>query len=223
MHESNSCQSPSEATGPTATATKSRPTIQWVLGWFVLGAAIPVGLGLYGMHQQSVSLASLEPETASSIVDYDAAVETLATAHDLTAVNKALRTLDVGGRAAVDALRKHLSDERVLPSGFSSRVFTANSETKMSDESFWLIQDLIETPFPKVYGANYHALDRESIERWLDQYENASITGLRIEAATLSLDIAKRDLEMTGSQNAREAVEICREHLTQLRSTRQED
>ncbi len=155
--------------------------------------------------------------TTSAVPDYEGAMETLATSSDLAAVNASLRTLYGGGRPAINALRKHLSDERVLQSEFSARIFTANSKTKMSDESFWIIQDIVETPLPKLYRGNYYALTRDSVEQWLDRYNDASIAGLQIEAASASLDLAKRDFEMTGSPHAREAIEICRERLTELR------
>ena len=172
--------------------------------------ALVVAIGCAGTQEDAV--------VVSADVDIDTAIETLATSSDLADVNASLRILYGGGVPAVEALREHLSDDRIIPAVHTTRL--ANGTATAGDQAFWTIQEMIEPFLFKSYSGNYSVLTRGNVEQWLDRNRGKTIVGLQIEATSTALTHAKRDLEMTGSREARMAIEICRERLTELRGSR---
>ncbi|MDA8746141.1 hypothetical protein N9N28_16065 [Rubripirellula amarantea] len=172
--------------------------------------AVAVALGCTGTQDDAV--------VVSAGADFDTAIETLATSSDLADVNASLGILYGGGVPAIEALREHLSDDRVIPAVHTTRL--ANGTATVGDQAFWTIQEMIEPFLFKSYSGNYSVLTREGAEQWLDSHRGMTIVGLQIEATSTALTHAKRDLEMTGSPEARMAIEICRERLTELRRSR---
>ena len=172
--------------------------------------AVVVALGCAGTQDDTV--------VVSTDADFDTAIETLATSSDLAEVNASLGILYGGGVSAIDVLREHLSDDRIIPAVHTTRL--AIGTATVGDQAFWTIQEMIEPFLFKGYRGNYSVLTRENVEQWLDSNRGMTIVGLQIKATSTALTNAKRDLELTGSKEARTAIEICRERLTELRGAK---
>lgn len=93
-----------------------------------------------------------EQPVPQAFADLEAAAEAIATSHDLEVANAAAIQLYSGGVPAIDALRKHLHNERVIPSGFCTRALSSYDGLTMAEQTFWSIQDMIETGVPKITG-----------------------------------------------------------------------
>ena len=170
----------------------------------LLTAAITIGCT---DTQNEVVITSANP-------DFVSAIETIATSTDLAAVNASLRTLHGGGRPAIDALREHLSDERVIPAVHTTR--RAVGTATMGQQAFWSIQDMVEKTRVPLVNKTYYVLTRSDVEDWLDRHQGKSLVGLQIEAASASLGLAKRDYEMNKIPDARNAIEEYSELLVEL-------
>ena len=164
-----------------------------------------------------------EPEVSSSIDAkqtntpsnrFDAAIEVITTSDDVDKVHVADETLRAGGLVAIAAMRKHFQDNRVPPSNYLTRAVTGTPD--MSDHCFWLVQDMIEPPVPKLYAGLYSVLTPETIAKWLDDRENKSMQQLRVDAASMSLEAAKKDFETTAETHAQKAVDIYTKRLMDL-------
>ena len=145
---------------------------------------------------------------------FEAAIETIASSNDIDMVRKADTKLRSSGRAAIDSLRKHLADNRVPASNYLSR--TVDGIPNMSDHCFWLIQDIIEPPVPKLYASLYSVLTTENVGRWLDDRAEKSIIELQRDAAQTSLNHAKSDFETKDASYAKQAIEIYSKRLAGL-------
>lgn len=107
------------------------------------------------------------------------AIETIATSTDRDAVNAAAAKLRAGGLPAIRVLTKHLSDSRQPPSNYLTRA--VSGEVDVGDHSFWLIQDMLESHTSKM-DAYYSPLEKDNVEKWLDDREGMSLAQLRREA-----------------------------------------
>lgn len=150
-------------------------------------------------------------------VDFDTAVEIIATSDDFDYVNSAQARLVYGGLPAIAELRLHLSDERIIPTGYSNRSINSG-EISIATHAFWTIQDMIETGLPKYYDESYHVLNSGNVERWLDDRSDKSLIELQIDAASSTLAHAQRE-QQSGDQEARGAVKILTERLKELRAS----
>jgi hypothetical protein len=148
-------------------------------------------------------------------VDFDTAIEIIATSTDWDYVNSAQARLSYGGLPAIDALRNHLSDERVIPTGYSTRAINSGDVT-IAEQALWTIQDMIETALPKVYDDSYYVLRDNNVEQWLDERRGQSLLDLQVDAAATQLAHAKQELD-SGNNAARCAVRILEERLAELR------
>jgi hypothetical protein len=148
--------------------------------------------------------------------DFDSAIEAIASSEDISEANTAAVQLYSGGVPAIDALRKHLKDERVIPSGFCSRSLNTYDGVTMAEQALWSIQDMIETGLPKSCGDSYYVLRDGNLETWLDERTGLSIKELQIAAASAQLDQAKRELA-TGDPDAQGAIEMIEDRLLELR------
>ncbi|MEL6108504.1 MAG: hypothetical protein AAFU85_20965 [Planctomycetota bacterium] len=154
-----------------------------------------------------------------SYPDFETAIEVIATTEDIYEAGEAAAHLYEGGIPAINALRNHLSDQRVIPSGFCTRSLNQPGQT-MDEQALWSIQDMIEPQAPKLLAGYYQVLSRETVEQWLDRREDMSITGLQIEAASTWLSRAQRDFESSGSPHAQAVIELCQERLNELHSNK---
>ncbi len=155
--------------------------------------------------------------------DFESAIEAIATSSDLSEANAAAVQLYSGGVPAIDVLREHLSDDRIIPSPFCSRAVNAGS-ISVGEQSFWTIQDMIETTRLPKSLRNYLILTSDSVETWLDDRKGKSIRELQVDAATASFAAAKKDFQSRGNSNARAAMELYGEQLQTLNSdARQRD
>ncbi|TWT98276.1 type 1 periplasmic-binding domain-containing protein [Stieleria varia] len=153
-------------------------------------------------------------------VDFDTAVEIIATSHDFDYVNSAQARLAYGGLPAIAELRLHLSDERLIPTGYSTRSINSGDIT-IGEHALWTIQDMIETTRLPKSLRNYPVLTRENVDSWLDDRSGASLRQLQIEAARTAFIDAQNDFRSSGSSDARAAMELFREQLHELESDRE--
>ena len=65
MKDPNPYQSQESQPRSTGPADWRRTRWRWALIGFALGAAVPVAVGIHGMHQHSLSIASLGPNEAA--------------------------------------------------------------------------------------------------------------------------------------------------------------
>ena len=164
-----------------------------------------------------------EPNSSSSIKtqqsntqsnQFDVAIEVIATSDDVEEVLAADATLRGGGLVAINALRKHFNDNRVPPSNYLTRAVSGQPD--MSNHCFWLVQDMIEAPVPKLYASLYSVLSPDTIDKWLDDRVGKSIHDLRIDAASTSLAAAKKNFEDTAESHAQKAMDIYTKRLAEL-------
>lgn len=75
MNDSNPYQSPDNASRIATVPKKPRSRWKWAMVGFALGAAAPVALGVLGMHQHDMYVASLGPnESACGMIAFGAIV-----------------------------------------------------------------------------------------------------------------------------------------------------
>ena len=161
--------------------------------------------------------------TPPTYPSFESAIEAIATSSDLSEANAAALQLYAGGVPAIESLRKYLSDDRVIQSPFCSRAINAGS-ISVGEQSFWTIQDMIETTRLPKSLRNYYILTPDSVETWLDDRKGKSIRELQVDAASESLSAAKKDFQSTGRSNARAAMELYVEQLQTLNAdTEQRD
>lgn len=152
--------------------------------------------------------------------NFESAIEAIATSSDLSEANAAAVQLYSGGVPAIDVLRKHLSDDRVIPSPFCSRAVNAGP-ISVGEQSFWTIQDMIETTRLPKSLRNYLILTPDGVERWLDDRKGKLIRELQVDAAKASFAAARKDFQSRGDSNARAAMELYAEQLQALNSDTQ--
>ena len=153
--------------------------------------------------------------------DLDSAVEAIATSRDIYRAGAAAKQLYSGGVPAINVFRKHLRDDRVIPSGFCTRSLNTYEGITMAEQSRWSIQDMIETGLPKVYGNCYYVLRNDNVEQWLDDRTGSTFVELQIQAATAQLGNAKMQ-RANGDYYASGAIEIIEERLKELSRIGQE-
>lgn len=88
----------------------------------------------------------------------------------------------------------------------------------MGDHCFWLIQDMIEAPVPKLYASLYSSLNRANVAEWLDDRSGAALAELQIAAASQSLELAQTDFERNANPHAKKALAIYTERLNKLKA-----
>ena len=147
--------------------------------------------------------------------DFESAIEAMATSKDIGDANAAAVQLYAGGIPAIDALRRHLRDDRVIPSGFCSRSLSRYDGLTIAEQARWSIQDMIETGLPKVYDDSYYVLRDGDLEQWLDERKGMSFIELQMEAARAQLDQAKRHMA-TGKPHAEGAIAVLKDRLAEL-------
>lgn len=174
--------------------------------------ALAIFFGCDGRHRVSID---------NPYPDFDSAIEAIATTEDIYVAGAAAEQLYSGGVHAINALREHLSDDRVVPSGFCTRSLNNYDGLTMAEQMRWSIQDMIETSLPKVYDDSYYVLRSGNLEQWLDQRAGMSFIELQIEAATTQLNHAKGQMAH-GDPYASGAIDIIEDRLLELRRTAQE-
>lgn len=182
--------------------------IPFVMVWTLLGCQTQMTT----QPKSDTARSDLQPATGA----YHDAIETIATSEDKEAVLAADKVLRSGGLPAIDSLRNHLSDRRVPPSNYLTRAVTGTPD--MGDHCFWLIQDMVEPPVPKLYGSLYTALNRANVGEWLDNQARETLLELQIEAASQSLELAKADFEQNSPPHAQKAIELYTERLQKLKA-----
>ena len=160
--------------------------------------------------QKSGDRSSEESETSG----FDAAIETIATSEDKAAVLEADARLRSGGLPAIHALRQHLDDARIPATDYLTRAVLG--QPNLGDHCFWLIQDMIEAPVPKLYHAQYSVLTYGNVEQWLDERSDKTLQELRLDAATTSLERAKAEFEDQAMSSAQQAMELYQDRITDL-------
>ncbi len=134
-------------------------------------------------HFALIALLALLPFAPVYVLAQEAgleeAIETIATSSDQDAVKAAGAKLRAGGLPAIRALVTHLSDSRQPVSNNLTRAVSGKSD--MSDQSFWLIQDILESHTSKT-DASYSPLEKDNVEKWLADRKGMSLSQLRREA-----------------------------------------
>ena len=176
--------------------------------------AIAVMLTGCGKSEPNVSSSIETQQTNTQSNQFDAAIDVIATSNDVEEVRAADETLRDGGLVAIVALREHFQDNRVPTPNYLTRAVSGQPD--MSDHCFWLVQDMIEPPVPKLYAGLYSVLSPNTIGKWLDDRHGKSMQQLRIDAASVSLAAAKKDFENTAESHARKAMDIYTERLAEL-------
>ena len=176
--------------------------------------AIALMLTGCGKSEPNVNSSMETQQTNTRSNQFDAAIEVIATSDDVGRVRAADETLRDGGLDAIAALRKHFQDNRIPPSNYLTRAVSGQPD--MSDHCFWLVQDMIEPPVPKLYAGLYSVLSFDTIGKWLDKRHDKSMQELRIEAASMSLAAAKKDFETTAESHVQKAVDIYTKRLAEL-------
>ena len=147
--------------------------------------------------------------------DFESAIEAIATSEDIDEARAAAAQLYSGGVPAINALRKHLSDDRVIASGFCTRSLNTYDGLTLAEQARWSIQDMVETGLPKVYDESYYVLRNDNLEQWLDERKGMSFIELQIEAATAQLSHAKQQMA-NGDPYATGAVHMIEDRLMEL-------
>ena len=83
--------------------------------------------------------------------DVESAIDALATSEDIQDANAAAAQIYAGGIPAIYALRGHLHDDRLIPSGFCTRALNRYDMLTVSDQALWTIQEMLEPDLPKAY------------------------------------------------------------------------
>ncbi|WP_145391139.1 hypothetical protein [Stieleria neptunia] len=146
--------------------------------------------------------------TSSANPDFDRALGALEASADWDAANSQAASLCAGVLPAIETLRGHLANDRVISREHS---FTSSVGT-MGDHAFGAIRDAIYTHLPNRYLA-YHAFSRSDVEDWLDRHQGKTLVELQIEAASTSLERAKRQYELNGNTDADAAIAVYTELL----------
>ncbi len=134
-------------------------------------------------HFASIALLALLPFAPAYVLaqesELEEAIETIATSSDRDVVNAAVVKLRAGGLPAIRVLVQHLSDSRQPPSNYLTRAVSGKSN--MGDQSFWLIQDILESHTSKT-DTSYSPLEKDNVEKWLADRKGMSLSQLRREA-----------------------------------------
>lgn len=152
--------------------------------------------------------------SAASPNEFDHAIETIATSTNIDSVREADAKLRGGGIAAIDSLQKCLADPRIPASKYLTRAVSGTPD--ISDHAFWLIQDMIETPTPKLYSGEHSVLTAANVKKWLGDREGNSLRKIRIDAVTTSYENAKKDYETNGAKYTQDAMALYRGRLNEL-------
>lgn len=167
---------------------------------FLFLLALTLTLGCTGNKNDAVMTSS----------DFDHAMETIATSADWNSANAAAVQPDGCVLPAINVLREHLSDDRVISLDKPTRPLLGT----VGEHAFWAIRDAIEPlRLPRRLDA-YSALTRDNVEDWLGRHQGESLLELQVEAASHSLDLATRDFERNGNSDARDAMFFYSEHLS---------
>ena len=119
--------------------------------------------------------------------DLESAIDALATSEDIQDANAAAAQIYDGGIPAIYALREHLDDDRLIPSGFCTRALNRYDMLTVSDQALWTIQEMLEPDVPKAYE-HADCLLRGNVGQWLDEHKGLSIAELRAEVARVAVN-----------------------------------
>ncbi len=159
--------------------TESLPMRQITL-FAVLALLLSSPINLIGQDADgSVTKAKTQATNATVDFEFKQAIETIATSTDRDSVNAAGEKLHGGGLPAIQSLLQHLNDTRRPPTNYLTRA--VSGDVDMSDHSFWLIQDILESHTSKM-DASYSPLEKHSLAKWLADREGMSLAQLRREA-----------------------------------------
>lgn len=164
---------------PRRYPTESLPMRQIAL-FAVLALLLSSPINVIGQDTGgSVSKTKTQAKNTTVDFEFKQAIETIATSTDRNSVNAAGAKLHSGGLAAIHALVQHLNDTRRPASNYLTRAVSGDAD--MSDHSFWLIQDILESHTSKM-DASYSPLEKHSLAKWLADREGMSLAQLRREA-----------------------------------------
>lgn len=141
--------------------------------------------------------------TSPANPDFGHALDVIDAYDDWNAAHSEAAPLDVDVLPAVKTLQGYLTDNRVITLEYP----THSVHGTMGDHAFGAIRDAIESHLPNRYIA-YSAFSRNDVEDWLDRHKGKTLVELQIEAASTSLERAKRKYEQDGNQDAESAVAV---------------
>lgn len=141
--------------------------------------------------------------TSSANPDFDRALGAIEASADWDAAHSEAAPLSIGVLPAIETLRGHLANDRVI----SREHSLTSSVGTMGDHAFGAIQDAIYAYLPNRYKA-YSAFSRSDVGDWLDRHDGKSLVELQIEAASTSLERAKQEYETTGNPDAHAAIGV---------------
>ena len=141
--------------------------------------------------------------TSSANPDFDRALGAIEASADWDAAHSEAAPLSVDVLPAIETLCGHLENDRVI----SREHSLTSSVGTMGDHAFGAIQGAIYAHLPNRYKA-YFAFSRSDVEDWLDRYQGKTLVELQIEAATTSVERAKREYELEGSADAHAAIAV---------------
>ncbi len=116
---------------------------------------------------------------------YHAVIETIATSNGVDDVHTAYDLLQSGGLPAIEVLLTYLQDTRVPPHNYLMRAVIGTPD--MSDYCFWLIQDILEDPRPKMESV-YSPLNKTNIQQWLSTRSGKTLSELRVDACAEAIE-----------------------------------
>lgn len=140
--------------------------------------------------------------------EFDRALTAIEASDDWNAAHAGAGSLSARVLPAIETLRGYLEDDRVIARGDSALSVIGT----MGEHAFGAIRDAIETHLPNRYTA-YSAFSRNDVGDWLDHHQNKTLVELQIEAATTSLERAKREYELDGNADAQAAIAVYAELL----------
>lgn len=153
--------------------------------------------------------------------EYERAIQDLAEGKDPQTVEAAIRVLSEAKTQAFPALIKHLSDKTPASvEHFSLRdILCVPGSTPcppwqptIGEACFDILQSEVEGNWPKAFRSHY-ILTADNVGEWWESRRTMSLKDLQLDAATTSLERAKRNDDA-------DAIRFLQEHLKDVQSGR---
>ncbi|HEY0765414.1 MAG TPA: hypothetical protein VGD61_23755 [Pyrinomonadaceae bacterium] len=183
-------------------------------------SVIPLLLTVFSACRNSDT--RLSSSNVSAIApEYERAIQDLTEGKDPQTVKTAILVLSDAKTQAFPALIKHLSDKTPASvEHFSLRAILCAPESTpcppwqptIGEACFEILQSEVEGNWPKAFRSHY-ILTADNVGEWWESRRTMSLKDLQLDAATTSLERAKRNGDA-------DAIRFLQEHLKDVQSGR---